>query len=192
MGEHSKEFLHNQRIYLVYTISLVVPGRQLPVFPADQVTPGEIEKWSPEELALIIEEGRRQTDRRADDLRDIRGRAQWLFTVAVAALGALGSGLVSRDPGAGATALWLAGLVLLTYGIGGAASVMVSRADFSTIHTAVLSRVERPVDLSLAKSYAGMMATGENTVATRLTVFRQAAAFCLFGGYLGLLAALLS
>ena len=36
-----------------------------------------------------------------------------------------------------------------------------------------------------------MMAEGENTVATRLTVFRQAVLFCLLGGYIGLIAALL-
>ena len=37
-----------------------------------------------------------------------------------------------------------------------------------------------------------MMSTGENTVATRLTVFRQAVVFCLLGGYLGLIAELVA
>jgi hypothetical protein len=90
------------------------------------------------------------------------------------------------------TVLWLIGLGVLTYGVGGATSVMVSQADFSTIHTAVLSKSKPPIDRSLATAYAGMMAIGENTVATRLTVFRQAAVFCLLGGYLGLIAALIS
>jgi hypothetical protein len=35
-----------------------------------------------------------------------------------------------------------------------------------------------------------MMSMGEDTVATRLTVFRQAVVFCLIGGYLGFIAQL--
>jgi hypothetical protein len=36
-----------------------------------------------------------------------------------------------------------------------------------------------------------MLATGENTVATRLTVFRQAVVFVIVGGYLGLVCVLI-
>ena len=186
-----RQLRHNQWIYLVHALSLLAPGYELPVFSADQLKPKDVSQWSEEELKLLIEEGRRQSDRQQADLRDIRSRAQWLFTVAAAALGALGAGLASGNPDTTQAILWLAGLVLLVYGVGGAASVMVSRADFKTIHTAVLSAAQRPIDRSLAQSYARMMAEGENTVATRLTVFRQAVLFCLLGGYTGLIAALL-
>jgi hypothetical protein len=192
MGQAWKEFRRNQRVYGEYAISLLMPGSQLPVLPADQSAPTQLADWSPQELALMIEEGRRQLDRQQDDLRDLRGRAQWLFTVAVAGLAALGAGLASRHTGTATTVLWLIGLIVLTSGVAGAASVMVSRADLSTIHTAVLSAAKRPVASTLAADYAGMMTTGENTVATRLTVFRQAAVYCLLGGYLGLIAALIS
>lgn len=187
-----REVRHNQWIYLLHAGSLLAPGHELPGFAADSLRPGDISEWTTAELGLLIEEGRRQSDRQHTDLQDIRGRSQWLFTVAVAALAALGAGLVSSDVSTLETALWLVGLAVLVYGVAGAAAVMVSRADFNTIHTAVLSREKRPIDRSLAEAYARMMADGENTVATRLTVFRQAVVFCLLGGYLGLVAALVA
>jgi hypothetical protein len=118
--------------------------------------------------------------------------AQWLFTVGAAALAALGGGFISTRPALPVAVLWLAGMVLLVYGVGGAAAILTVKADFRVIHAAVLSACARPVDKELAGSYAQMMSTGENTVATRLTVFRQAVVFCLIGGYLGLLAVLLA
>ena len=39
----------------------------------------------------------------------------------------------------------------------------------------------------LAADYAAMLAAGENTVATRVTVFRQAAVFLIAGSYIGLI-----
>lgn len=187
-----KEFRRNQRVYMQYVVALLLPGHELPLLPADPTKPASIENWSDNDLAMMIEEGRRQSDRQLADLRDIRGRAQWLFTVAVAALAALAAGLGARHPGTWVSLVWLLGLIVLTYGIAGAASVMISRADFSLIHTAVLSAVKQPVNLSLAQAYSRMMPTGENTVATRLTVFRQAVVFCLIGGYIGLLTAIAS
>ncbi|MDQ6805064.1 MAG: hypothetical protein M3065_08860 [Actinomycetota bacterium] len=55
-----------------------------------------------------------------------------------------------------------------------------------------MSRPKRPIDRELAAAYARMMSTGEDTVATRLTVLRQAVVFCLLGGYLGLVAQLVA
>ena len=88
--------------------------------------------------------------------------------------------------------VWLVGLVILVYGVAGAAAILTVKADFRVIHAAVLSASTPPIDQALASSYTRMMATGENTVATRLTVFRQAVVFCLVGGCLGLLAVLLT
>ena len=192
MGQAWREFRRNQKIYGEYALSLVMPGGQLPALPADQSTPADLAAWSDDELALLIDEGQRQLDRQQDDLRDVRGRAQWLFTVAVAGLATLGAGLLARHPSTGVTGLWIIGLIVLTWGVAGAASVMVSRADLNVIHATVLSAAERPIKRALAKSYARMMSTGENTIATRITIFRQAAVYCLLGGYLGLVAALLS
>jgi hypothetical protein len=176
----------------MHVVSLVAPGQDVPVFLADQMLPQGVDGWDDDDLQLLIEEGRRQVDRQQSDLGQIRARAQWLFTVGVAALVALGGGFASVHPPLGLALMWLVGMVLLVYGVGGAAAIVTVKADFSVIHAAVLSAADPPVRRALASAYARMMPTGENTVATRLTVLRQAVVFCLAGGYLGLLAALLA
>ncbi|HWT94164.1 MAG TPA: hypothetical protein VN238_14255 [Solirubrobacteraceae bacterium] len=186
-----REFAHSQFVFLAHVVSLILPGRQLPLFDADQLIPSDVSHWDTDELTILIEEGRRQSDRQHTDLQALRGRAQWLFTVAVTALAALCTGLVSTKPNGLPAVLWVAGVIALVYGIGGAASVMVARADLRSIHTAVLSSQRQPVNLALAQAYARMMSEGENTFATRLTVFRQSVVWCLCGGYGGLLAALM-
>ncbi len=192
MSSRTKAFKRGQRIYLEHVLGLIAPGSAVPTFPADQLKPQSLDAWTNDDLGHMIEEGRRQSDRQQADLERIRSRAQWLFTVAAGALAALGAGLVSSKPSVPLIALWLVGMLLLVYGIGGAAAILTVRADFAMIHTAVLSGVSPPVDRELAKSYSRMMSDGENTVATRLTVFRQAVVFSLSGGYLGLLAAVLA
>ncbi|MDP9347178.1 MAG: hypothetical protein M3P44_15995 [Actinomycetota bacterium] len=185
------EFLQGQRIYFQHVAGVVVPGLDVPVHNADRLTPGPIDDWDDDELELLIEEGRRQSDRQQDQLEQIRGRAQWLFTVGVAVLAALGGALGAGQHRAVGLALWsIVALTLLAYGIGGATAILVAKADFKMIHTAVLSRLKRPIDRELASAYARMMSMGEDTVATRLTVFRQAVVFCLMGGYLGFIAQL--
>ncbi len=65
---------------------------------------------------------------------------------------------------------------------------MTIRADFNVIDSAVLSGYQRPVLNQLADDYAAMLGAGENTVATRLTVYRQAAVWLIIGGYGALIA----
>ena len=185
------QFLRGQSIYLVHVLSLLAPGKKVPSFSADPLKPEDVSAWEPEELKLLIEEGRRQADRQQADFHNLRGRAQWLFTVGVAALGALGVGLARATPDTPVAIAWVLGLLGLVYGVGGAAAILVARADFKSIHAALVSALSKPVDRSLAQVYARMMADGENTIATRLTVFRQAVVWCLSGGYLGLIAVLL-
>jgi hypothetical protein len=187
-----QQFLRGQWIYLAHVVSLVAPGRDVPTFRSDQLKPRQLDGWTGDDFRLLIDEGRRQVDRQQSDLENIRARAQWLFTVGAAALAALGGGYVNTHPSSGAAVLWLAGMVLLVYGVGGAAAILTVKADFNVIHAAVLSASTPPVDKALASSYARMMSMGENTVATRLTVFRQAVVFSLVGGYFSLLAVLIA
>jgi hypothetical protein len=82
-------------------------------------------------------------------------------------------------------------VVLLVLGVGGAAAVMAVRADFRMIDTAVLSSYRPPVQPTLARDYSRMLGAGEDTVATRLTIFRQSVVYVILGGYFGLLASFL-
>src|SRR3954454_25313375 len=127
-------FVRGQKIYFQYVLGLIRPGEKIDVPKVHTLKPGQLDAWKPEELALMIDEGRRQSDRQMLDLERFRGRAQWLFTIGAAAT-AVAAG-VYGDHGSGVTLL---AIVLLAYGVGGAAAV---RADFNTIDTAVLSKVE--------------------------------------------------
>lgn len=187
MPSKLSQFFRGQGIYFGHVIGLVMPGEEIPVFRAHQITPEPLDTWSPDDLERMLDEGHRQLS----DLEQIRGRAQWLLTTGAAITAAIGTALFATRPSGPSLLLWLPALGFLVYGVAGAAAVMTVRADFRMIDSAVLSRSKPPILQALATSYSRMLATGENTVATRLTVFRQAVVFVLAGGYLGLLAVLL-
>jgi hypothetical protein len=182
-------FLHGQWIYLLHICGLLAPGQKIPVFASHQVEAQSLDNWAEEDLERMIEEGHRQLDRQLSDLEEIRGRAQWLFTVGAAITASLGGAF--RTVGPTNPTLWLVAFIVLSYGVAGAAAIMTVRADFATIDTAKLSQSTPPILKSLATSYSRMLRIGEDTVATRLTVFRQAVFVVVIGGYLGLVAVLL-
>jgi hypothetical protein len=72
----------------------------------------------------------------------------------------------------------------------GAAAVITGTAKLSGIATAPLSSYEPPIKKRLAKDYADILDVGEQTVNTRITLYRQAVVWLILGGY-GALAALL-
>ena len=82
---------------------------------------------------------------------------------------------------------WLIGLVSVLYGVAGAVAIIVVRADLNAIDSAVLSRQAPPMLDYLAGAYSRMLRVGENTIATRLTLFRQAVIWVVAGGVIGLL-----
>lgn len=180
-------------VYLWHVLGLIMPGQPVPTYeePAEYEAP--LEGWSPNDRKLMIEEGRRQYDQQVADLKHVRDRAQWLFTTAltlVAAIGAVGADILSH-PSWHALVLWIVGLATTTYAALGAAAVLTVRADFQAIHTRPLSEYTSPVEKQLARDYAEMLETGEETVNTRLSVYRQAVVWLIIGGYFALLAWLL-
>jgi hypothetical protein len=185
------QFIHGQIIYFAHVIGLIAPGVEIPVFRSHQIEPEPLDDWSEADLERMIDEVQRQLDRQISDFERILGRAQWLLTTGAAVTAALGTAFVAKRPSGAVLWLWVPALVFLACGVAGAGAVMTVRADFVTIDTAVLSRKAPPILRTLATSYSRMLRTGENTVATRLTVFRQAVVYVIIGGYLGLLAALL-
>lgn len=192
MKRSIKAFIHGQQVYGLHVLGLLAPGLEIPVLRAHQVSPQSLDEWSEEDLGHMVEEGRRQLDRQLSDLTQIRTRAQWLFTVGAAIIAVAAGAFARVDSTGWVLALWLFALALLAYGVAGAAAILTVRADFKTIDTAVLSASDPPILRALATSYSRMLGTGENTVATRLTVLWQAVVFTILGGYLDLIAYLLS
>lgn len=186
-----RAFFRGQRVYAAHVLGLIAPGVEVPVLQAHQVSSQPLDAWSEDDLQHMVEEGRRQLDRQLSDLTQIRTRAQWLFTVGAAITVAVAGAFTRANPSGGILALWLLALALLVYGVAGAAAILTVRADFKTIDTAVLSASELPILRALAVSYSRILGTGENTIATRLTVLWQAVLFVIAGGYLGLIAYLI-
>lgn len=191
MKGNIKAFIHGQKVYGLHVLGLLAPGLEIPALRAHQVSPQPLDAWSDEDLGQMVEEGRRQLDRQLSDLTQIRTRSQWLFTVGAAIIVTAAGAFARIDPTGWLLALWLFALALLAYGVAGAAAILTVRADFKTIDTAVLSTSDPPILRALATSYSRMLGTGENTIATRLTVLWQAVVFIILGGYLDLIAYLL-
>jgi len=183
-----RAFFRGQMVFAMHVLGLIAPGLTIPVLSAHQISPQPLDDWSEEDLKHMVDEGRRQVDRQLSDLVHIRSRAQWLFTVGAAVTVALAGAFTRAEPIGVILAFWLLALALLVYGVAGAGAILTVRADFGTIDTAVLSASEPPILRALAVSYSRMLGTGENTVATRLTVLWQAVLFVIAGGYLGLIA----
>jgi hypothetical protein len=178
-------FLRGQRIYFVHVIGLLAPGQEMPLLPAHRIAARTIDNWEPEDVQIMLDEGRRQSDRQVAALEEIRGRAQWLFsfgTPLAAVIAAILAGIGTDDSGWWIVA-WAVAFAGFTYGVLGAAAIIAVRADLETIDTAVLSSYQPPIAAALAADYSSMLQLGENTVATRLTLFRQAVVWVILGGY---------
>lgn len=171
------------RLFVDHALVLWVPGSRLTTVDAHPGGGGAPTGWSAAEIQLLIDEGRRQLDRQRADLDHIRARAQFLFTTAVALLVVLAAGAHTvRADGSGALSVaWAAGMLFVGAGLLAAAGIISGRADLGIIDAAALSSVSPPVDEALAGAYAEIVAVGENTVAARLTVLRDAVLAVLLG-----------
>jgi hypothetical protein len=189
-SDEGQSIAGRQKVFFLTILGLIQPNREVPVVAAHPVPVGEVSSWDEHERQLMLEEGRRQLDRQASEFDRIQSRAQQLFTVGLALSAAVAALLptVHKAHCTWATVLWIASIAGTFIGVIGAASVMSVRADFETIDTAVLSNYERPIGPRLAADYAAMMRKGENTNASRLTVFRLAVVWIITGGLAGLLA----
>lgn len=181
----------SEGIYFLHLLALITPGHEIKRHAAHTTEPAALEGWSRWDRQMMIEEGRRQADRQLSDLQAVQARAQWLFTVGLAATVAVGGVLRADKPHDWPRiVLFIASLLMLAIGLAGAAAITVVRADFNSIDTAVLSHKPLPTEMYLAAAYSRMLRVGEETISTRITIFRQAVVWIIAGGYLGLIAAL--
>lgn len=178
------------RIYAAYVISLVRPGVGLPTYEKPEEPEAPLDGWGTDDFTLMIEEGRRQLDGQFNDLEKIRGRAQWLFSAALILGGseAAAAARVFHHPIIPALAAWAIAAASTIWAALGAAGIITVRADFSSIATIPLSNYTPPIRELLARNYAEMLDQGEQTVNTRLTLYRQAVVWLLIGALAALAA----
>lgn len=171
-------------VYLRHVLVLLWPGGDPGGFTVHPSGPGDVAGWSEDSLRLLVEEGRRQLDRQRSDFDSTQGRAQFLFTAAVALLAVFSSqvGLL-RNVSGFLVASWAAGLLAILLGLLGAAALMSTRGMFGMVDACLLSReTDPPVLQAVAQGYANAVPVGENTVATRVTVLRDAVFLTTVGG----------
>lgn len=184
------------RVYADHVLALLRPGREVAtheVASSKASEVGSLEGWSEVELDLLIEEGRRTLDAQAGRFDRIRTTAQVVLPTATALLVVLGSELdgIASGPhdclNVAALACWAVGTWLVLLGVLGSAAVLTVRSDFGMILPTLLSQETTDIKLVTAKAYAGQAMVGEVTVATRLTVIRDAVALVAIGGSLHLI-----
>lgn len=163
-------------VYLRHVLALFWPGANPGQFVAHRGTPGDVTPWDSEAVTVLIDEGRRQVDRQRAELDRVQGRAQFTFTVAATVLVAFAAQAPDIHDARGFIQFgWAVGLGLLLLGILGAAALMSTRATVGGIDASRLSNEDPAIALTaVAQGYANIVAEGENTVATRITVYRDA------------------
>ncbi len=180
-GRSPRQWNHESAVFLIHIVALLRPGTQVPVFKQHPVEPRETDGWNADHT-LLIEEGRRQLDHQLGDLERIRGRSQFLFTTALALLtGVVASAKVLLLANVFGLLLWFGAVVLGALGMLGAASLTATSGEFRGIDAASLTYSRSPIKSKVAAAYARSVKTGANTVATRLTLYRDAV-FCLVVG----------
>ncbi|UQU66838.1 hypothetical protein COUCH_11450 [Couchioplanes caeruleus] len=162
------------RVYGWYVLALLRPGVEVPTFGQPEPFTADIERFTPDDLKIIVEEGRRQTDRQLADLEKNRARAATLLTIGLAELAVLAASAGRVFPlGVPVRVVWAISAVLVVLTIGGAASLLTSRADFGRLETRHLAAGPMPVLREAALGYAHAVGLGEETVRTRITVLRD-------------------
>lgn len=171
------------RGYLLYCLALLRPGVGVPVFEQPAGFTGDLSALDPQNLTLVIEEGRRHLDRQVAALDRARGRAGTGLTVGLAALTAL-AGLaraVWQGPIA-ALVLWAISAALIVLSIAGSAAVLTTQARLGAIHAAWLAD-SNPTAVLLAGTYADQVGIGDATVAARVTILRDATLLLVLGAF---------
>ena len=180
-SEPLRDLLKKEARAYAYQVRGLWPGIKVPSVIAHQIEPGDLTGWSTDDLAILTQHAREQLQRQRADIEAIRQRAQFLFSTCLAALGLLGLAM----PQTAATILGfglscLAASLILVSLLGGA-SVIVARKDLRMVDAAHLSTFDPPVGPLLARGLAMSIGDGENTVATLITVYRDAVLLLIIG-----------
>lgn len=172
---NNKPFPSEPSVYIAHVLGLW-PGRAVPAYEVHVTPPSDVNAWSPEEQTLLVEEGRRQLDRQANDLECIRSRAQFLFTTTLGLLVVVFAEFktIISNGNVGSFLMWCLAVLCSIMALLGAASIVTARKELGFIDAARLTSTSRPVLPELAAAYGRCIRIGENTVATQITVFRDA------------------
>lgn len=138
---------------------------------------------------VVIDEGRRQTDRQFDTFEAVRGRAQDRITVTLVVLAFNTTVFVKLGDLDGwhrvaATAVWTLSFALVILSLAMAAAVASVRGDFEmpdTTQLTDLGRYPAPIKQSLAEDYARSVKLGAVVVADRVNALQITTLYLVWG-----------
>lgn len=176
------------RLTPAFILGLVFGGPVKPTL-TNPNTPSDMTSFDDADLQLVVDEGRRQLDNQTGAFQHVQGRAQSLLTVCLAVLafatGAIGR--LQRICGVRfvvALIVFVLAVCLVIVGLALAAAVIVVRADFEQTDTTQVTGFKAPILRTVAADYANVVRIGEITVAARVTVFRMATRYSVWGAVL--------
>ncbi len=154
---------------------------------------GNVSKFDPASLELVIDEGRLQAARQGERFRHATDRGQLLLTVDLALLGFLAALLhhllqLHGDWKDTSLGIWAISALLTVIGTAAAAAVVVVKATFGGVDTTQMTTWTPPIQQQLALEYAEAVRVGELTADLRVTVFRRATRITVWGAVLAALA----
>ena len=164
-----------------YQVRGLWPGIEVPSLIVHQVRVGDLAGWQKEEIGLLVEQAREQLGRQRDDVEAVRQRAQFLFSTCLGALVLFGLALSQLAVSIGGFIVGVIAGLLVVGSLLGTAGVVVARKELGIVDSALLSQVDPPVLETLARALARSVSTGENTLATLITVYRDAVFLLILG-----------
>ena len=175
-------------LYINHCLALIRPGATPRFVKHAQTTEhSDLTSWDYDELELLIEQGRYQLDRQRNQLRDLQTRSQFLLTTALGALlfavNRLSDTLQSESNNAfnWTNILLIIAVILLFIGALGVASNIATKNRLGAINITLLSNIEPPRKLAVARAYLRCVIPGEETLTTRFAIFWIAIMFLLIG-----------
>lgn len=166
-------------VYWSHIAGIFLPGDAVLEFSSYQIDAGDVASWPDADLTIVMETGRAQLQRQNSNLEAIRGRAQFLLTLTLAFVGVAvaSTDLVNRS--LFALIPWGLGIAVAFASAFGAAGVIVARKALGMVDTRLLSQQKPPILSVTARAFADSVGAGETTVATGITVLRDAVALFL-------------
>lgn len=164
-----------------YQVRGLWPGVEVPSLIVHPMDVGRLDDWDDRDLELLVEQAGGQLNRQRGDIEAVRQRAQFLFSTCLGSLGLFGLAASQVSTSIVAFIVGALACLLVVTSLLGAAGVVVARKELGIVDASLLSQVEPPILRTLAESLAGAVGTGENTLATLITVYRDAVFLLIIG-----------
>lgn len=158
-------------------------GRTVPVVCTGRDESFEIAGLSEDDLRLVTALAQRQLDSLSTQLEQIRQRAQFLFTTLLALIGVAFATLGKLQAEARPLSFLLLSLSMVTLVLAllGSVGIIVNKTYMGEVDSAFVTRQSRDRLFASAKDHLESVQPSSETVATAVTLFRDAALLTILG-----------